>query len=134
MTEARKGSPKGSADGRDRAEHDMYVRRLATGLRMNGPVSADLPGWDRPSAIQGNGSGDHLPDIEARLGLMHCVIEVETADSMADPASASRWLAFSRWAEAPGRMFLLAVPSSREQDALARLEALRIGNVEVLTV
>ena len=119
-------------DQDERARRGMYVRRLATGLRMNGPVAADLPGWERPRAV-GDGTG-HVPDIEARLGAMHCLVAVETAPSLARPASGERWKAFSRWAGTPGRMFLLAVPAPREKEARNLLGRLGIANAEIITV
>ena len=119
-------------------EHDMYVRRLATGLRMNGRVAADLPGWDAPLAVPGsgsdNGSGPYVPDIEALLGAMHCLVEVETAGSLGGVDVDARWQAFSRWARSPGRMFLVAVPTALEPGTRQRLARLGIHNAEVITV
>lgn len=125
---------KASAGQRARASRLSYVKRLATGFGMNGPVAADLPGFDKPGIIRGNGAGDHAPDIEARLGPVHCVIAVETAETLADPLTADRWRTFSSWAGEPGRMFLVAVPPKHRQGAESRLDRLGIVNAEVITV
>lgn len=120
-------------DQDERARRGMYVRRLATGLSMNGPVAADLPGWEKPRPV-GNTAGSHVPDIEARLGLMHCLIAVETDPSLERAGSEDRWRVFDSWARMPGRMFLLAVPAPRERDVRDRLARLGIAHAEVITI
>ena len=57
--------------------HDSSVRRRAAGLRANGwNVKADIPGFSRPSTLNGS-----RPDIDARKGRQRKIVEVETKNS-----------------------------------------------------
>ena len=55
----------------------LPIKRIADGLTDSGyKVSADVPGYSRPGAINGK-----YPDIVATKGGAKKIIEVETADS-----------------------------------------------------
>lgn len=57
--------------------HDYSVLRRAVGLKTNGwKVKADVPGFTRPSTLNGS-----RPDIIATKGKYGRIIEVETKDS-----------------------------------------------------
>lgn len=57
--------------------HDESVRRRTAGLESNGwKVKADIPGYTRPSTLNGS-----RPDIDAIKGKKRRLIEIETQDS-----------------------------------------------------
>ncbi len=57
--------------------HDSSVRRRAAGLKANGwKVKADIPGFSRPSTLNGS-----RPDIDATKDHRRRIVEVETKNS-----------------------------------------------------
>jgi hypothetical protein len=61
-------------------KHDAKVNQTARQLRKQGwDVKADLPGYPCPAPI---GKGKRVPDIEAKKGARHRIIDVETPETV----------------------------------------------------
>jgi hypothetical protein len=107
------------------AEHDRLVGVIAATLMRRGEtdVKAAVPGYRPPQPIRWRGDEQgHVPDVTAR-GL---VIEVETAELIAAPATAARWQLAAKYADRVDAAFIVVVPKGAEARAQAVLDTLRL--------
>ena len=75
--------------------HDRMVELQAMTYRREGyAVSAELPGWPAPSALEGS-----VPDIVAERNGHVFVVEVETEDTLPGKEYAAEHKAFRKWKE-----------------------------------
>jgi hypothetical protein len=104
-------------------EHDRLVGLIAGTLRGRGErnVRADASGHAKPDAIRWRGERTgYVPDVTAD-GL---VVEVETAASLEEEATAEIWKLCASYADRIDAAFIVVVPRGAEAKAQARLDAL----------
>jgi len=104
-------------------EHDRLVALIAGTLLQRGErnVRADQSGYARPEAIRWRGERTgYVPDVTADA----LVVEVETAASLDEQATAEIWQLCAGYADRTDAAFIVVVPRGAEAKAQARLDAL----------
>ncbi len=108
--------------------HDTMVKDAVNYLRSEGftDIKADLGSYPQPTKIIWKATGQgHIPDVETTNG-KHCILEVETCDSISDSHTADQWKLFSRFANEHEAEFWVVVPMGYKYNASSRLTELGI--------
>ena len=106
-------------------EHERLVGVIAATLVRRGEadVKAAAAGFRPPTPIRWRGDEKgHVPDVTAH-GL---IVEVETADLIAEPQTAARWKLTAGYADRVDASFIVVVPKGAEARAQAVLATLRL--------
>ena len=107
--------------------HSLLVRLTADEIRRMRPratVQADAAGYPQPDTIYWQGETEgHRPDV---LG-GGFIVEVETASSLRGSHAKSQLELFAAYAKTNNLTLVLAVPTSAQHDARARLAELGIA-------
>jgi hypothetical protein len=120
----------------DQTTHDSMVKYVANHVSRQGHsnIRADIAGYTTPDLIYwGNSRHGHVPDVTSCDGSKY-IIEVETADSIADAHTVDQWRLFSSNAAQHAKKFIVVVPEGYHEQAWKRALQLSVKLEDVWVV
>lgn len=114
---------------KNESEHSSMVGTLANHLSGEAykEIKADHISHTRPDIITWKNTGKgHIPDVTATKDGKQYLFEVETCDSINEQHTEDQWTLFSANAKQYGKIFIVVVPKSCEQDANNRVKSLGV--------